>query len=106
DLSDAPFKIENIHQKVYEAASKPGALDMGCWHHICGTTHCRAGWVVTLAGDAGRTLEWMMGTPAAAGLIYAASDPNIGKMPDFYCDNDTALADMKARAEKEAQVAA
>jgi hypothetical protein len=34
-------------------------------------------------------------------LIYAASDPEIGKIPDFYCDNKTALADMKARAEAE-----
>ena len=69
---------------------------------MCGTTHCRAGWVIVLAGDAGRTLEWVYGTPAAAALIYIASDPKIGKMPDFYCDNETALADMKERAEKEA----
>ena len=105
DLSGAPFKIENIHQKVYEAASQDGALDMSTWHeggNVCGTTHCRAGWVIVLAGDAGRTLEWVYGTPAAAALIYIASDPKIGKMPDFYCDNETALADMKERAEKEA----
>lgn len=101
NLSDAPFKIENIHQKVYEAASREGALNMRVWHGSCGTAHCRAGWVVTLAGEAGRALEWALGTPAAAALIYAASDPNIGKIPDFYCDNATALADMKARADAE-----
>ena len=58
-----------------------------------------------LAGAAGRTLEWAYGTPAAAALIYLASDPQIGKMPNFYCDNETALADMKERAEKEATLA-
>ena len=99
DLSDAP-KIENIHQAVYNAASTEGALNMGDWH-TCETTHCRAGWVVMLAGDEGRDLEERIGTPAAASLIYLASDPAIRKFPDFYCDNETALADMKERAELE-----
>lgn len=92
--------IENIHQKVYEAASQEAALDMKNWH-TCDTTHCRAGWVVTLAGEAGKALEDKYGTPKAASLIYAKSDPNIGKMPNFYCYNETALDDMKARAEEE-----
>lgn len=105
NLSCAPFKIKNVHQKIYEAASRPGALDMKDWHHYCGTAHCRAGWVVTLAGDEGRALEWAYSTPEAAALIYLASDPEIGRMPDFYCDNATALADMKERAESEAQQA-
>jgi len=99
NLIDAPFKIEGIHSKVYEAAAQPGALDMSTWH--CGTTHCRAGWVVELAGGAGKALEWAMGTPAAAAMIYLASDPKIEKMPDFYCDNATALADMKRLADAE-----
>ena len=92
DLRDFPVKIENIHQKVYEAASQEGALDMGAWH--CGTVHCRAGWVVTLAGDAGKAIEWALGTPAAAALIYQASDPQLERVPDFYCSNEAALADM------------
>jgi len=50
--------------------------------------------VITLAGDAGRALEWAMGTSAAAAVIYMASDPTLEKIPDFYCDNETALADM------------
>jgi len=100
NLSGAP-KIENIHQTVYAAASQPGALNMSDWH-MCGTTHCRAGWVVTLAGDEGKALEGRIGTPAAASLIYLASDPTIERFPNFYCDNETALADMKAMAEKEA----
>ena len=100
-LRDAP-KIENIHQTVYAAASAEKALDMSDWHSPCGTSHCRAGWVVTLAGEAGKTLEDRIGTRAAASLIYLASDPKLERFPDFYCDNASALADMKERAEKEA----
>ncbi len=97
DLSDCPAKIPDIHKAVFEAASAPGALGMGQWH--CGTTHCRAGWVVTLAGDGGKVLEWAMGTPAAAAMIYLASDPKLEKMPDFYASNEAALADMKRLAD-------
>ncbi len=99
-LTHAP-KIENIHQAVYSAASQPDALDMRDWH-TCDTTHCRGGWVVHLAGSEGRELESKMGTAGAAALIYLASDPKLGRMPDFYCSNTEALADMKARAEAEA----
>ena len=98
--------IKDIHQTVYAAATQPGALDMGNWHNSCGTAHCRAGWVVTLAGDAGRAMEFCMGTPAAAAMIYLASDPKIEKMPNFYTDNGTALADMKRLAEQEAAAVA
>ena len=97
-LSGAPV-IADIHAKVYAAASKPGALDMGKWH--CGTSHCRAGWVVTLAGKDGADLEAKIGTPAAAMAIYMASDPERWKterLPNFYCDNETALADMARMA--------
>ena len=102
-LSECPTKIPNIHQAVYAAASRPGALNMASWHSddVCGTTHCRAGWVVHLAGDAGRALEWAVGTPTAATVIYLASDPSLERVPDFYCDNETALADMKRLAEQE-----
>ena len=98
NLSGAPV-IDDIHAKVYAAASQPGALDMGSWH--CGTSHCRAGWVVTLAGQPGLDLEAKIGTPAAAMAIYMASDPERWKnerLPDFYCDNATALADMARMA--------
>lgn len=73
---------------------------MRVWH--CGTSHCRGGWAVTLAGDEGERLESAVGTEAAAALIYMASDPALGKMPDFYCSDREALADMKRLAENEA----
>ena len=103
-------KIPNIHQSIYAAASQPHALDMSTWHgeSACGTTHCRAGWVVALAGDGGKALEWAMGTPTAATLIYLASDPDRWKnerLPDFYCMNDEALADMKRMADEESAAA-
>lgn len=100
DLSGVPA-ITNIHQTVYAAASKPSALNMSSWH-TCQTTHCRAGWVVHLAGEAGAAMEYCLGTPAAAALIYLKSDPTIERIPNFYATNGEALADMQRLAELEA----
>ena len=97
-------KIDNIHQKVYGAASKENALNMNAWH-TCETTHCRAGWVTTLAGKEGKDLEEKTSTANAALLIYMASDPDFISregIPDFHTDNETALADMKRLADLEA----
>ena len=101
DLSHAPI-IENIHQNVFAAASQDGAFDMSDWH-TCETTHCRAGWAITLAGDAGKALEDKIGPAAAAAAIYIASDPKLERIPDFHCSNETAMADMKRLAELEAR---
>jgi hypothetical protein len=108
DLRDANLRganglpsIPKIHQAIYEAASKPYALKMDDWHS-CETTHCRAGWVIALAGSGGKALEWALGTPTAAALIYQRSDPTLKRIPDFYCSNEVALADMKRLAEEEA----
>ena len=115
DLSDADLRdadlgsddvpiIKGIHQRVHAAACQPGALDMGTWH--CGTSHCRAGWVVTLAGDEGELLESRMGTAYAAMAIYLKSDPVRWArecLPNFYASNEDALADMKRMAEEEAE---
>ncbi|MCX5495409.1 hypothetical protein OSH11_11885 [Kaistia dalseonensis] len=75
---------------------------MGSWH-TCNTTHCRAGWVVHLAGEAGYALERFHGTALAAQLIYRASNPDLPVSPTrFYETNDEALADMRRMAEAEA----
>ena len=93
--------IENIHSKVYAAASQPHALDMDAWH-TCETTHCRAGWVVALAGEAGKALEKFHDTPLAALLIYHASSPELRVSPPrFYENSVMALADMKRLADLE-----
>jgi uncharacterized protein YjbI with pentapeptide repeats len=102
DLRDAPI-IQNIHQTVFSAVSLPGALNIDSWH--CGTAHCRAGWVITLAGEEGKALEDKIGTSAAAMAIYMASDIDRWKterLPNFFCNNKESLADMKRMAEEEA----
>ncbi len=73
---------------------------MGRWH-TCGTTHCRAGWAVHLAGEAGYALERFHGSLLAGQLIYRESGHAIN--PGRFCDSDDdALADMKRLAEKDA----
>ncbi len=87
-------RIENIHQRVYAAVTAtPDALNMSTWH-TCETTHCRAGWVVTLAGDAGKALEMFHGPLLAAQLIYRESGSPIAPAR-FFDSNEDALADMK-----------
>mgnify|MGYP006949698088 FL=1 len=89
--------IENIDAAVYAAASQVDALDMGNWHS-CETTHCRAGWVVHLAGDAGYALEARFNTELAAMLIYRESGSPINPAR-FYDGNSAAMEDMRRRAE-------
>jgi hypothetical protein len=93
-------KIERIHTKVYEAASAPNALNMQFWHS-CETTHCRAGLVVHLAGEAGYKLEQATSVVFAAMQIHKASGSPISPTK-FHGYNDVALADMKKLAEAEA----
>ena len=70
-------------------------LDMGRWH--CGSTHCRAGWAVVLAGEEGIALEVSLGTESAARLIYEASTRRIA--PDFFATQEAAIADIRRCAE-------
>ena len=94
-------KIDNIHIKVFETVSQPNALDMGDWH-TCNTTHCRAGWGVHLAGDAGYALERFHNTALAAQLIYRESGYQINPCR-FYDGNEDALVDMKKLADEQLQ---
>ncbi len=90
--------IEDLHKKVYAAVSKPYALDMSTWH-TCETTHCRAGWVVTLAGEQGKSLEARFDTLLAAMNIYDASCPGYEINPVRFFDTDEdAMADIKKMA--------
>jgi hypothetical protein len=74
---------------------------METWH-TCANTHCRAGWVVTLAGEAGCKLEERFGTLSATMRIYDASDLNFKINPcRFFDSNEDALADMKKLAEQQ-----
>src|SRR5216684_652883 len=94
--------IPNIHKRIYAAVTAPSPknpLDMRDWH-TCEMTHCRGGWVVTLAGDEGKALEKFHGTLLAAQLIYEASDTSRKFNPcRFFDSNEEALEDMKKLAE-------
>jgi len=93
-------KIENIHQSVLDAVSKPDAFDMSDWHS-CDTKHCRAGWVVHLAGQPGYDLEKQTNTVFAALQIYKASSEIRVSPSKFYGSNELALQDIKRCAEEE-----
>ena len=73
---------------------------------MCEKTHCRAGWVVMLAGEAGKALEAFYDTPLAAMKIYDASSPLAPISPvRFFEPDEVALADMKRMADLEAESA-
>jgi len=103
--------IENIHQKVLEAVTCKGELQMNDWHSdkskneegvYCGTTHCRAGWVIALSGKVGVELESIFGTENAAMQIYNKSCPEIKVSPTrFYQSNEVALEDIERCAKEE-----
>ncbi len=95
NLSEAPV-IPALDTKILAAIAAGGGLDMGSWH-TCETTHCRAGWAITLAGDEGKSLENKFGPDAAGALIYGASYPSL-PVPNFYASNTEAMEDMRARA--------
>jgi hypothetical protein len=94
--------IDNIHQRIFAAASQSKALNMSSWH-TCDTTHCRAGWVEFLAGQEGKALAEKTSTLFAAMQIYKKSSPDIRVFPPrFFEDNETALSDMEKCAKLEA----
>ena len=64
-------------------------------------THCRGGWIVTLAGEKGKALEDMTTTEFAAMQIYKASSPIRVSPVQFYETNEVAMADIKRCAEEE-----
>ena len=72
---------------------------MGDWH-TCETTHCRGGWVVHLAGEAGYDLELRTSPLFAAMQIYKASGALISPCR-FFDSNDKAMEDIKRLAELE-----
>lgn len=94
-------KIDNIHQVLLEAVSKEGALNMDDWHS-CETTHCRAGWVVHLAGEAGYALEKKTSPLFAAMQIYKASGYQISPCR-FFDGNQEVMEDMRRLAKGEGE---
>lgn len=110
---DVPV-IPNIHQTVLAAIESQNkafalcaetrdrqALDMSDWHK-CKMTHCRGGWVLTLAGEKGKALEKSSSTLFAAMQIYKASSKIKVSPVRFFETNEVALADMQRCASEEA----
>lgn len=95
-------KIKNIHQKILAAVKQPNALDMSTWH-TCDTTHCRAGWVVTLAGEKGKELENKTSTLFAAMQIYKESSPIKVSPVRFFDRNEEAMKDIEKCAKEESK---
>jgi uncharacterized protein YjbI with pentapeptide repeats len=97
-LPTAPV-VPDIDARILSAIEAGGSLEMHRWH-TCETTHCRAGWAVHLAGEAGYALERAT-TPYLAGrLIYEASRPRVAA-PDFFADNEAALVAIRACAARQ-----
>jgi hypothetical protein len=94
-------EIPQIHQQIRKVTSNPGALRMDTWH-TCDTTHCRAGWVVHLAGQEGYELESLTSTEFAAMQIYKNSSPIRVSPAMFYADNKKAMQDIERCAKEEA----
>lgn len=72
--------------------------------HSCATTHCRAGWVVTIAGKDGQKLEEQTSTEFAAMQIYHASSPIPVPPVRFYGTNKAAMKDIERCAEEESKL--
>ena len=99
--------IPNIDAAIEAEIDAGGVLDMSSWHgiddHWCGTTHCRAGWAVHIAGEKGKALQDKVGPQMAGTLIYHASRPG-QPAPHFFASTNEALADIrKCAAEQRAK---
>jgi hypothetical protein len=72
---------------------------MSQWH-TCETTHCRAGWAITLAGPDGKELEKKYGPRIAGAMIYRAST---GRAPHFFASDKDALEDIRQCAAEQSK---
>ena len=91
-----PIVIEerDLVGKILERVeAQPSCLNMGTWH-ACETTHCLAGWAVTLHSQ-GQLLESMIGTNAAGALIFNAC---CGEVPDFFSSETLAVEWLKNKS--------
>jgi hypothetical protein len=89
--------VKDLDTKILQAIDSGGTLSMSAWH-TCETTHCRAGWAITLAGKRGKKLEENFGPQVAGTLIYLAST---GRVPDFFASDADAMCSIRRAATKE-----
>ena len=88
---DVPV-VPGLDRKVLDSVQDGAHLEMSSWH-TCESTHCRGGWAIHHAGEAGYALERKLGNPLhAARAIYLAST---GRTPFFFDTNEGALEDIR-----------
>ena len=88
--------VSDLDKRIANAIGAGGEhLNMSNWH--CGTTHCRAGWAITIAGEVGKKLEKAIGSEFAGRMIYEASTGR--PAPDFFASTSDALEDIRRCAE-------
>jgi hypothetical protein len=75
---------------------------MATWH-TCGTTHCRGGWVIALAGKVGAKLEMQTSSEFAAMAIYSRSSKIKVSPVRFYESNEAAIKDIERCAAEESE---
>ena len=100
---DVPI-VPNLDTRILEAIEGGQyTLEMSNWHgpenDWCGTTHCRAGMSIHVAGARGWALERKLDPLRAGRLIYLVST---GRSPHFFASNEAALADIRRCAAEEA----
>jgi hypothetical protein len=87
--------VGQLDAKILNAVEKEGfALDMSAWHTYQ-TTHCRAGFAIHFAGEAGYALERKFDPQTAGAMIYRAST---GRVPHFFATDKNALHDIRRSA--------
>ena len=84
--------VPDLHKRMEEVTRGAGVFDMAEWHSSCGTSHCRAGWAIELAGKAGKELEAEVGPFLAGCQIYKAST---GYAPHFFATTEHARKDIE-----------
>ena len=89
--------VANIDKAIMDSVEQFG-LNMESWH--CGTTHCRAGWAIHLAGKAGYALEELIGPELAGRAIYRKSRPGM-PAPNFFAPHDAVMQDLRRCAMNE-----
>jgi hypothetical protein len=104
--------VQNLDSKMLAAIeAKEIVLNMRGWHgqsaecalkEPCGTTHCRAGSAIHLAGAAGYALEEQYDAQTAGRMIYRAST---GRSPHFFASDERAMEDIRRCAAEEKEEA-
>lgn len=104
-------KVRSLHKRVYQAIERgrranKAFLEMCGWHGSCtlkgnnvecGTTHCHAGWINTVAGKLGEDLERVTNPRLAAIALLDAAYPG-QPIPDFHDTNAGAMRRIKRLA--------